>query len=321
MSTHSLPPFTRALGLLLLAAVLAGCGERHLQHRVIDAGRGAEWQTEGSVDSAPLVLGSPRFDGSALSFEVLSRRVQREYGFDTYYDETRRVKAPNVLAMAVGATTLGLFCVVSSDECFGDTGDWNRSSKRKRNVAPTGRTRPLVETYGSTVNARVQVQGLDAGGAQVAVTEADFTGSRGLLNVPLKGLVEQMPVRPAQLNVAAFVRNRQGGITQHRLSPAELARLQPSAEHWLPAAERQALVIERLKKRLIEGDHAGALPHFAALEALPVALPGSFLYMYAQSLLKTGARDRAHGYLQKYLDGSGENGLYAAEARALLAAR
>ncbi|WP_326539734.1 hypothetical protein [Pseudorhodoferax sp.] len=306
--------------LLGLALVLAACGDRHLQHRVIEAGRGTEWQTEGRVETAPLLLASPRFDDKGLSFAVLSRRVEREYGFDTYYDETRSVKDPNVLAMAVGATTMGLFCLVSSDECFGDTGRWNRSGKRKRNVAPTGRTRPLDEKYNGRVTAAVQLRGFDAAGAPLGLVEADYATNQGLLNVPLKGLVEQMPARPDQVDVVAFIRERQVGTAKYRVSSAELLRLKPHAERWLPPAERQALVIARLKARLVDQDHAGALPHFAALEALPVKLPPSFLYLYAQSLLKTGARERGRDYLQKYLGASGEGGLYVDEARALLAA-
>jgi len=301
-----------------LALALAACGTQHMHHREHVQGQGSEWRAEGSVSEAPLALVSPRIDGSNLSFEVQSRRIEREYVFDLVVYESRRSQDPNLAAVAVGVTTLGLFCLVSSDECFGKSGNWQASDPQRNNVKPSGRTRPLLERYDAGVGADVLLQGFDAAGSVIGQATARASG-KGTLRVPVKTLAEQLPQRPERVRVTTTLRVAQTEPAREVLSAEQLAPMRLYAEHWLPPSERQALYIARLKPQLLAGDHAEALKNFAGLEALPVTLPDSFLYLYAQSLLKTGARDQGRQYLQKYLTASGDAGAYVTEARAQLA--
>jgi hypothetical protein len=308
----------RSLLATTLALALGACGSTQLHYRSTLQGTGSEWRAAGSAAEAPLALVSPRFEGNFLSLGVESRRFERQFVYDLYVDETRRSQDPNLAAVAVGVTTLGLFCLASATECFGSSGEWRASAPERRNERPSGLTRPLVEPYDGSVSASVLLQGFDSAGGVIGQAQSSVSG-KGRLRVPVKTLAEQLPQRPAQVRITTTLRSAQTEPARHTLAAAELAPMQLYAEHWLSPPERQALYIARLKPQLLAGDHRGALQNFAALEALPVALPDSFLYLYAQSLLKTGAREPGRQYLQKYLTASGEGGTYAAEARAQLA--
>lgn len=320
MRTHPIQAPLRQLFAAIglgLALSLGACGTKHQHHRSSVESRGTDWKAEGSVSTAPLQLTSPLVGDSFLSLSVQSERIEREYSFDMVRHESRQSRDPNVMAMAVGVTTLGLFCLVS-DDCFGDSGEWRGGNARRENVQPTGRVRPLVEPYDGRVSADVLVQAFDAGGAMIDQLQSSVSGN-GKLRVPVKTLAEQLPRRPAQLRVTTTLRSVQTEPTRQTLGAVELAPMRLYAEQWLPPAEQQALLIARLKPQLLAGDHRGALKNFAGLQALPITLPDSFLYLHAQSLLKTGARDQGYQYLQKYITASGESGTYATEARAQLA--
>jgi hypothetical protein len=140
----------------------------------------------------------------------------------------------------------------------------------------------------------------------------------GTLRLPLTNLMQQFPQRPRHLDILVTPRASATDPGHLALGREQLDPLPLYAEHWLPPAERQALVIARLKPQLLAGDHREALANFAQLEALPVTLPVSFHFMYGRSLLMAGERERGRAQLQKYLAVAGESGLYAADARAFL---
>lgn len=319
MRNESAPSPLRLLCCLVLALALAACGTKRVHERSSIQGQSSEWHVQGSVAEAALMLTRPRVDGDSLSFAVQSQRTEHEIVFDIVVHESRRSQDANLFSIAAGVTTLGLYCLVASDDCFGKTGQWRSSDPERTNPRPSGRTRPLVEAFTDKVGADVLLQGFDGAGSFIGQAESRLTAAQGRLQVPVKTLAEQLPRRPATVRVTATLRVAKTEPAREALGVAELGAMKLAAEHWLPASERQAIVIGRLKTRLLQSDHARALDEFAALEALGVDLPASFLYMYAQSLIKTGAREKGQDYLQRYIVASGEQGTYAAEARAQIA--
>jgi hypothetical protein len=321
MNMNPILPGTRAIRTLAIAAFslgLAACGTSSTQVRETPQGPGLTWRID---ESKPAVLAVPRasLEGDTLLFPVEIRRVELEFAFDRYVEESIRTKSPDAFAAVTGSIlTFGTYCLFSTEDCFGKSTGWGNPQEIRRNERATGNSRPRVEQHTEAVTADVLLQGQDADGTVMGSVPAVVETTDGTLRLPLTNLMQQFPQRPRHLDILVTPRASATDPGHLALGREQLDPLPLYAEHWLPPAERQALVIARLKPQLLAGDHREALANFAQLEALPVTLPVSFHFMYGRSLLMAGERERGRAQLQKYLAVAGESGLYAADARAFL---
>ena len=308
----------RALAIAAMALCLGACGTSNVHIRETPQGTGLTWRIDESKQ-AILAVPSASLEGDTLLFPVVIRHVEREFEFDRYVEEARRTKSADAVAAVTGSIlTFGTYCLFRSEDCFGKSSGWGDAQEVRRNERPTGNRRPRVDPHTDAVTADVVLQGQDADGTVMGSVPAVVETTDGTLRLPLKSLLEQFPQRPRHLDVLVTLRDPAAEPGHLALGREQLDPLPLYAEHWLPPTERQAVVIARLKPQLLAGDHREALANFAQLEALPVALPASFHFMYGRSLLMAGERERGRQYLQKYLVAAGESGLYAADARAFL---
>lgn len=249
-----------------------------------------------------------------------TRRVEREYSFDQRVRESRRTQDPSLFkAVTLSVATFGVGCAVMSDDCFGKTGAWQQDAPQRINVKATGRTRPLLEPHLQTTAARVVLEGFDAQGSVGSIEEVHVF-RQGELVVPVKAMAERLPRRPdlAELTVSLSERLNEPG--RYALGAEQLAPMRLQAERWLPAAERQRLILARLKPLLAAGDHGAAVAQYEALGTLGLPLAESFYYFYAQSLRQAGQAERARGLLEQYQAVSDGKGVYSEAARQQLAA-
>ncbi len=323
MSLFALNPLRRPL--CLVAAVssllLAGCGTVNHQERWVAAASGTEWRAEGVASSAPLRLHEPRIDQEVFSLSLQSQRLEREYSFDQRVRQSRRTQDPSLFkTVTLSVATFGVGCALMSDDCFGKTGDWQSDSPQRVNVKATGRTRPLLESYAAAVSARVVMEGFDEQGS-VGTAEEVQVFRQGEMRLPLKRLAERLPRRPDKALLTVTLNERLDRPGRYDIAAEQLTPLQLRAEHWLPAAERQRLILARLKPLLAADDHRAALVQYEALTALGLPQPESFHYFFAQSLRRAGQPDRARELLEKYQAVSDGKGVYSDTAREQLAAR
>ncbi len=305
--------------LRLMAALspllLAGCGTVNYQERWVSAPSGTEWRAEGAAATVPLQLDTPTIDKDVFSLRLQSRRLEREFGFDQRVRESRRTQDPSLFkTVTLSVATFGVGCAIMSDDCFGKTGAWQADAPQRFNVKPTGRTRPLLETYAETVQARVVMEGFDAQGS-VGTAEEVHVFRQGQLRVPLKALAERLPRRPDKAELTVRLNERLPQFGRYAIAGEQLTPLRLQAEHWLPAAERQRLILARLKPLLAAEDHRAAVAQFEALAALDLQPPESFYYLFAQSLRGAGQAERARGQLEKYQAVSEGRGVYSEAAR------
>jgi hypothetical protein len=310
----------RTLAIAAVSMGLAACGTSSTQVRETPQGPGLTWRIDESKQ-AILAVPSASLEGDTLLFPVEIRRVEREFAFDGYVREALHTKSPDAVAAVTGSIlTLGTYCLFRTEECVGTSTGWSEAQEIRRNERPTGNSRPRVDPHTEAVTADVLLQAQDADGTVMGSVPAVVETTDGKLRLPLTNLLQQFPQRPRHLDVLVKLRDPAAEPWHLTLGREPLDPLPLYAEHWLPPAERQALVIARLKPQLLAGDLREALANFAQLEALPVTLPVSFHFMYGRSLLMAGERERGRAQLQRYLAVAGESGLYVTEARGFLGA-
>lgn len=308
--------------LAALALVLTGCGTVRHEQRTVSAGNGTEWRAQGEAAGAPLQLGAPSIEGGTLALPLQTRRIEREFAFDLQVVEGRRTQDASLLkTVTLSVATFGLGCALMSDDCFGKTGEWRGGDAQRVNERPTGRTRALVQPNAESVTALVSVEGVDANGTRGARIERTVRTRDGELRVPLKTLAEQMPQRPAQLEVVVALTERQREPARFTIEPERVAAMRLQAEAWLPPEQRRTLILARLKPLLVDGKHAAAVAQYEALAALELPLPESFHWFFAQSLREAGQAEKARAALERYQALSGGEGAYSEAARAQLAQR
>lgn len=191
------------LFLLLCCLVLAGCGGRELQTRVVSLGAQQAWEADAEASARqPLELKRAESGAAYLRYEVVRRPLEREWQFDATQKQDRMVTSPDALSVVVGAATLGLHCAIDTEGCFGDRSAWRIADKVERaNARPTGNTRVgAPQPYRDRVTFLVTLRGFDAQGQALGVVRVRHV-TQGHMTVGVAGLTEQLPSRPQRVEV------------------------------------------------------------------------------------------------------------------------
>ncbi len=314
--------------LILFCFVLTACGARHVQTRVADLGTRTEWRLDREASAQQALELHPVAGGSAhIVYNVSRGSVERAWQFDATQPQRRIVKDADMSMIVVGAMTLGLTCIVESDECFGTRSGWDADGPlQKRNERATPDTRPgPLSPHRDRLTFQVTVRGFDARGQELGSYTAERQATEGRLLVGVAGYAEQLPRFPEQVRVSvALAEDAPLGLSlnappQATFDAAAIAGWQLYAPQWQSRTVQQKALVNVMRTQVLSGrldDAARSRERLAELQWQPVP---DFELTYASALAGARRTSEAREVLQRVIRAPEASDDTQARARQLLA--